>query len=104
MEHYNIFILCLISSIRSERDTFNRFGTFATATPLNKIQKKAITHIHVTCKSKKQKPKHMTLKIENILEYVLLKFGDDSRRCVAMKIFSFQKLSINDGVIDFLVQ
>ena len=46
----------------------------------------------------------MTLKIENILEYVPLKFGDDSRRCVAMKIFSFQKSSINDGVIDFLVQ
>ena len=40
----------------------------------------------------------------NILEYIPLKFGDDSRRCVTMKIFSFKKLSIKDGVIDFRAQ
>ena len=48
-----------------------------------------------------------TKQMHNILEYIPLKFGDDSRRCVTMnmmKIFFFQKLSIKDGVIDFGAQ
>ena len=39
--------------------------------------------------------------MQNIIENIPIKFEDDSRRCVAKTMFSFQKLSIKDGVIDF---